>query len=222
MSTIQKSYLHKIAAKHFFWSQSATKIPQNILARSVLYTFSMVIKTQGENHMKHLVLALLTCLSFSANAQWNGGGWGGGNGRGEEWQQVDEVHFRDGKTAIAIANCKAARQVDVRCTRSRDYSCGACSEISHSDHSSYLVYQLVRGGRPGPGPGPRPPSMDRQFEQSFHFTDKQTYVAYQKCVNYRAALRQCQSPRDYECTPCTQESHTDHSQFDLYRLVRRW
>ncbi len=132
----------------------------------------------------------------------------------KEWVQIDEVHFRDGKTAVAIQNCKNARQSDVRCTRSRDHQCGACSEISHSDHSSYLVYQLIGGG------GYQPPSR-REFVQSFHFRDKKTAVARQKCEQYRSSLPQCSQARAYECTPCTIESHTDHSQFDLYRLNRR-
>ena len=187
--------------------------------------------------MKLVLLSLVTMMSLSANAQWNSGGrggWGGdrggwGNDRGgaSGWQQVDEVHFRDGKTAVAIANCQRARQADNRCTRMNDYSCSPCSEIAHSDHSSYIVYQMSRGGngpgRPGPGrPGPRPePPQQRVFEQTFHFRDNKTAVAYQKCVNYISQLRQCQDQRNYDCTPCTQESHTDHSQFDLYKLTRR-
>ncbi|MFS4458848.1 hypothetical protein [Bdellovibrio sp. HCB2-146] len=159
--------------------------------------------------MKQVIASIIICLSsISALA----GGWGR-----PEWRQVDEVHFYDGKTAVAIQNCKNARQVDVRCVRSRDFQCGACSEISHSDHSSYLVYQLIGGGHGGGGWNP--PQERREFLQSFHFTDKKTAVAYQKCQQYRSSLPQC-SERRYECTPCTVESHTDHSQFDLYRINR--
>ena len=148
------------------------------------------------------------------NGGGNGGGWGGGGGRNEErqWQQVDEVHFRDGKTANAIRNCKAARERDFRCTN-RDYSCSPCSEIDHSDHSSYIVYQLLgRGGRD------LPRTPQRRFIQTFHFRDNKTAVARQKCESYRAAMPQCGQPRQFECTPCTVESHTDHSQFDLYSI----
>lgn len=151
------------------------------------------------------------------------GGWGrddrgGGRGGREEWRQVDEVHFYDGKTAVAIQNCKNARAVDNRCVRARDYQCGLCSENSHSDHSSYIVSQLIGGG--GGGWNPAPPRDRREFVQSFHFTDKKTAEAYNKCVRNRAAQRECSDSRNYECTPCTVESHTDHSQFDLYRLGR--
>ena len=64
-----------------------------------------------------------------------------GNGRGE-WVQIDLVTYRDQKTAVAIANCKAARTTDVRCSRLQDHQCGACSEVAHSDSSSYVVYQF--------------------------------------------------------------------------------
>lgn len=153
----------------------------------------------------------------------NRGGWGrddrrddrgGGRGR-EEWRQVDEVHFYDGKTAVAIQNCKNARAVDARCTRSRDYQCGLCSEVSHSDHSSYVVHQLVGGGW-----NPEPPRNERRFVQTYHFTDKKTAEAYNKCVRARTAMRECSDSRRWECTPCTVESHTDHSSFDLFSLGR--
>lgn len=150
------------------------------------------------------------------------GGWGRddrrddrGRGGREEWRVVDEVHFYDGKTAIAIQNCKNARNVDNRCVRSRDFRCDPCSEISHSDHSSYLVYQLTSGGW-----NPAPPRNERRFVQSYHFTDKKTAEAYNKCVRARTAMRECSDSRRWECTPCTVESHTDHSQFDLYSLGR--
>jgi hypothetical protein len=145
---------------------------------------------------------------------------GGGRGGREEWRQVDEVHFYDGKTAVAIQNCKNARAVDTRCTRSRDYQCGLCSENSHSDHSSYIVSQLIGGGGGGGWNPAPPPNNRRQFVQSYHFTDSKTAEAYNKCVRNRAAQRECSDSRNYECTPCTVESHTDHSQFDLYRLGR--
>lgn len=131
-----------------------------------------------------------------------------------EWVQVDQVTFRHSKTAVAIANCRAAREVDTRCNgRLKDYSCGTCSVIDHSDQSSYEVFQLINGRRPGP-------SIERQLERTFNFRDNQTAVARQKCENYRNSLPQCSDVRNYECTPCTRESHTDQSQFELYRLVR--
>jgi len=147
-----------------------------------------------------------------------------------EWREVDLVNFRDGKTAVAIANCKRAREADSRCNgRMPNYNCSACSEIAHSDSSTYRVFQLLSGGyqpaptpRPTPRPWPAPaPTVERQYERTFHFTDRQTAVARQKCESYRASLPQCSSA-GYECTPCTIESHTDHSQFDIYRLVQRY
>ncbi|MCM2282104.1 MAG: hypothetical protein NDI61_09690 [Bdellovibrionaceae bacterium] len=144
--------------------------------------------------------------------------WGNSRGRSPELVMVDEVHFYDSKTIVAIRNCNRALERDVRCSNS-NYECSACSEIDHSDHSSYMVYQYVgRGGRD------LPRTPDRDFIQTFHFTDNKTAIARQKCENYRARLPQCMNTRDYECTPCTIESHTDHSQFDLYRIRqgRRW
>lgn len=140
-----------------------------------------------------------------------------GNGRGE-WVQIDLITYRDSKTAVAIANCKAARTTDIRCSRLQDHQCSACTEIAHSDESTYTVYQFLRGG--GGGYQPNPPSVRREFIQTLHFTDKKTAIAQQKCNQYRSSLPQCSQIRQYECTPCTIESHTDHSQFDLYRLVR--
>lgn len=193
------------------------------------------------------VLSVAVTLAFVANAHaqvWGGigdnnGGYPGGYPGSypqpqSSWQQIEEVHFRDGKTAVAIQNCKNARAVDRRCN-DRNYQCSACSEIAHSDHSSYIVYQLISGGYPpppppppghGPGPGPRPPYPppdfvpEREFVQSYHFYDKQTAVAKQKCDWQRNAMPECRSNR-WECTPCTIESHTDHSQFDLYRIIYR-
>lgn len=129
-------------------------------------------------------------------------GYGGG---GVDWVLIDEVHFRDGKTAVAIQRCKQNRVQDNRCNRN-DYSCSPCSEVAHSDHSSYFVYQLQNR------------RTERRFIQTFHFRDNKTAVARQKCVAYRSSLRQCQDSRNFECTPCTVEDHTDHSQFDLYSL----
>lgn len=139
-----------------------------------------------------------------------------------QWQEIDQVSFRDGKTAVAIANCKRAREADSRCNgRMPNFQCGVCSEITHSDESTYRVFQLLTGGyRPAPRPRPAPvPTVERQYERTFHFRDKKTAVARQKCENYRVSLPQCSSA-SYECTPCTIESHTDHSQFDIYRLVQ--
>lgn len=191
------------------------------------------------------VLTVVVSLAFVADAQaqvWGGigDGRGGGGYRGQDqWQQVDEVHFTDGKTAIAIQNCKNARASDFRCNHP-DYQCSACSEIQHSDHSSYVVYQLIRGGyNPGPGrpgdgwgpgrPGPGRPgdgwgpgrgTPERQFLQTFHFYDKKTAIAKQKCELERSRMVECRNA-SFECSPCTAESHTDHSQFDLYRIVYR-
>jgi len=167
------------------------------------------------------VLGVVVTLAFvvDANAQW-----GGNRGRGG-WEQVDEVHFTDSKTAVAIRNCKNALAADRRCSIS-DYQCSPCSEIAHSDHSSYVVYQMIGGGHnPGPGRPGRPgrPGGDwghtpeRQFLQTFHFYDEKTAVARQKCDLQRSRMTECSS-RGYECTPCSVESHTDHSQFDLYRF----
>ncbi len=128
-----------------------------------------------------------------------------GYGGGVDWVLIDEVHFRDGKTAVAIQRCKQNRVQDYRCNRN-DYSCSPCSEVAHSDHSSYFVYQLQNR------------RTERRFIQSFHFRDKKTAVARQKCVSYRNSMRQCQDTRNFECTPCTVEDHTDHSQFDLYSI----
>lgn len=140
-----------------------------------------------------------------------------------EWVQIQEVMFRDKKTAIAIANCRAALNQDFRC-QDRNYRCGTCSEVAHSDQSSYTVWQNIRrgGGNGGGYNPPRPPRNPnpprtpiREFVQSYHFTDRKTAIAYQNCNIARQQLPHC-STRGYECTPCTQESHTDHSQFDLY------
>lgn len=160
----------------------------------------------------------------------NGGGHGGGGAVNEEWVQIDQVNFRDSKTAVAIANCKRAREADFRCNSTIDYKCGVCSEVSHSDHSAYIVYQLIRGRNPGHGggggpvrPRPTPPApapIERVYEQTFHFYNKKTAEARNQCERQRASMPQCSSP-SYDCTPCTRESHTDHSQFDLYRLIRR-
>ncbi|WP_413291148.1 hypothetical protein [Bdellovibrio sp. HCB337] len=212
------------------------------------------------NTLKNFAKVLTVCmtLAFAANAQaqvWGeigdpGQGHGGGYpNRGGEWQQVDEVHFTDDKTAVAIQNCKNARAADFRCNATRDYQCSPCSEIKHSDHSSYVVYQLVnnggyypgpgrpgpgpvrpgpgRPGRPGPGPGypgnPGYGTPEREFVQTFHFYDNKTAVARQKCELERSRMVECRGDRNFECSPCTIESHTDHSQFDLYRIVfRRW
>lgn len=183
------------------------------------------------------VLSVVVTLAFVGSAQaqvWGGisDGRGGGSYPQSSWQQVDEVHFTDGKTAVAIQNCKNARGADRRCN-DRNYQCSACSEIAHSDHSSYIVYQLVGGGwnppPPGPGPGPRPPGNgypppdfvpEREFIQTYHFYDNKTAVAQQKCEWQRNSMPECRSAR-FECTPCTIESHTDHSQFDLFRIVYR-
>lgn len=148
------------------------------------------------------------------------GGWGRddrgrddrGRGGRTEWREIDEVHFYDGKTAVAIQNCKNARAVDARCNRTNEYQCGLCSENDHSDHSSYIVSQLFGNGGGG--------SVRREHIRTFEFTDRKTAEAYNKCVRNRAAQRECSDARNYECTPCTNESHTDHSQFDLYRLSR--
>ena len=98
------------------------------------------------------------------------GGWGRGDDRGRggrtEWREIDEVHFYDGKTAVAIQNCKNARAADVRCNRTNEYQCGLCSENSHSDHSSYIVSQLIGNGGGG--------SVRREFIRTFDFTDKKT------------------------------------------------
>jgi hypothetical protein len=131
-----------------------------------------------------------------------------------DYVEVERVQFRDSKTAVAIRNCKAARAVDARCTRLKDYQCGACSEIEHSDSSTYIVYQLINH-RPYPTP-----TVQREFVQTFHFNHKETATARKKCEQYRSSLPQCSDPRYFECTPCTVESHTDHSQFELYRLIR--
>ena len=136
-----------------------------------------------------------------------------------QWVEVDQVTFRDSKTAVAIANCRAASQADSRCNgRLRDYQCSPCSDVAHSDQSTYIVFQLLQGQH-GPRPVPQP-TIQRELERTFHFKDKKTAVARQKCEAYRAALPQCSDSRFYECSPCTIESHTDHSQFDLFRLVR--
>lgn len=207
---------------------------------------------------------------------------------------VDEVHFYHDKTAMAIRMCKEAREQDRRCSM-QNLTCHPCSEIDHSDHSSYKVYNLgYGGGRPGDGrrddrvmamcsaieidrygydvyrysgraeswnfrdaeteacrialrecdyrksysnscvlererrvrptpppyrdPGyPRPPSGRREVVETYHFRDNQTAEAYRKCVAYRSQLREC-TMHDYTCSPCTQESHTDHSEFTLYKL----
>ena len=198
------------------------------------------------NVLKNLVkvVSLSATLAFAGSAYaqvWGrindgrgGGQWGGAQPQAS-WQQVDEVHFTDGETAIAIRNCQNARLADRRCN-DQNYQCSPCSEIKHSDHSSYIVYQLVGGGggwNPGPGrPGPgRPPGGGggwnpgpghggapvRDFIQTYHFYDKKTAVAKQKCDWQRNSMPECRSS-NYECTPCTIESHTDHSQFDLYRI----
>lgn len=183
-----------------------------------------------KNSAKILSLCLMLGFAVDAKAQYYG--------EREQWQQVDEVHFYSGKTAIAIQNCKNARLSDRRCN-DRSYECSLCSEIAHSDHSSYVVYQLANGGwqpgRPGPGrpdrpgrpgrpgyPG-QPPGYgapERHFVQTFHFYDNKTAVAKNKCEVQRSRMAECRSA-NYECTPCTIESHTDHSQFDLYRIIHR-
>ena len=163
------------------------------------------------------VLSVVVTMAFVADAQAQWGGNDRGRGRGQDsWQQVDEVHFTDGKTAVAIQNCKNALAADRRCN-DRNYRCSTCSEIAHSDHSSYIVYQLIGGGGGGWNPGR--PAPEREFLQTFHFYDKKTAVAKQKCDLQRSRMVECSS-RDFECTPCTVESHTDHSQFDLYRFRR--
>lgn len=191
-----------------------------------------VLKSFAKNFTK--VLSVCVTLAFVAEAQAQV--WGdiddhrGGRGQAR-WEQVDEVHFTDDKTAVAIQNCKNARFADIRCN-DRSYQCSSCSEISHSDHSSYVVYQLIGGGgyRPEPGRPVRPEpgrpgrpgrpgygTPEREFLQTFHFYDKKTAVARQKCELQRDRMIECSS-RGFECTPCSIESHTDHSQFDLYRI----
>ncbi|MEN0060479.1 MAG: hypothetical protein AAGB31_16685 [Bdellovibrio sp.] len=130
----------------------------------------------------------------------------GRGGNGSEWRVADEVHFYDNKTINAINKCKQARERDIRCTRSTSYECSACSEIAHSDHSSYLVYER------------RAPVS--RYVKTYHFYDKKTAVATQKCEAERARMFECRD-RNYECRPCTIESHTDHSQFDLYKIEYR-
>lgn len=132
--------------------------------------------------------------------------WGGGD-NGGDFQIIDEVFFRHSNTYQAILACQAGLQRDERCTRS-GYSCSQCSQIAHSDQSSYVVYSDERSAN------------RRTFLETFHFSDRQTAVAYQKCVTVRDRMPECSSPR-YECTPCTLENHTDHSEFSLYDLGRR-
>lgn len=174
------------------------------------------------------VLSLCMAMAFVTTAYAQEG----------RWEEVDEVHFTDRKTATAIKNCKIAREADRRCSDS-NYNCSPCSEIRHSDHSSYVVYQLARGGwdrpgrpgrpddgwdRPGrPGRPDRPGygTPERRFVQTFHFYHEKTAEARKKCETERSRMSECRSSREFECTPCTFESHTDHSQFDLYRIIYR-
>lgn len=162
-----------------------------------------------------MVVCLLAIVASASLAEAQSIRWGHSRGRAPaDMVLVDEVHFYDSKTAVAIRNCQAAVATDRRCS-DRNYECSPCSEIAHSDHSSYMVYQYVgRGGYELP----RTPRRD--YVQTFHFHDKKTAIAYQKCESYRARLPQCMNTRMYECSPCTVESHTDHSQFDLYRISR--
>jgi len=152
----------------------------------------------------------------------------------DRWVQVDVVTYRDRETGIAVRNCQAARAVDNRCVSMRNFQCGECSFIPHSDQSSYIVYQLMGGGHqppmpppynpphqppmPPPHQPPHTPPGGRQFVQTYHFYDKDTAVAKIKCDQARARMPECSNSRAYDCTPCTIEKHTDHSQFDLFRL----
>lgn len=132
-----------------------------------------------------------------------------GRGGRSEWELVDEVHFYARKTAEAINNCRAARERDIRCSRTNDIECTTCSEIAHSDHSSYIVYER------------RQKVPVREFVQTYHFYDKKTAIAYNKCQVEQQRMFECRDS-NYECSPCTKESHTDHSQFDLYRITYRY
>lgn len=194
-----------------------------------------------------------------------------------EWTEIEQVRITDRKTAIAIQNCKVRRAADFRCNDGKNYKCGACSEVSHSDESIYVVYQLLaNGGRGGRddrggwgrddrrddrggwgrddrggwgrddrgrddrggwgrgrddrggwgrddrgrddrGRGPRAP--ERRYEETKHFRHDKTAQAYAECVRQRASNPQCSS-QNFECTPCTVESHTDHSQYEIYKIVR--
>ena len=154
--------------------------------------------------MKNLFFVLLMPLMFLsfmnfANA-WHGGG---GN-----WNFVEEVHFYHDKTSQAIRNCKRAQDYDSRCTRRRRFICHPCSEIPHSDHSSYEVWS--RGWSDTGG---------RELVRTYDFYHRKTAEARKKCERARSRNRTC-SRRRYECSPCTRESHTDHSEYSLYRLTR--
>lgn len=184
---------------------------------------------------------------------------------------IDEVHFRHRKTAVAISRCKAARVSDNRCNN-RSLSCHPCSEIRHSDHSSYKIYSLRGGGGRqvtkncyaqeidrranvidsylGSATGRMPQRVkqracekamqtcriykyrsntcqvrgrngggngSRRLVQTFHFRDRKTAEARRKCQVYRTNVREC-GMRSYSCTPCSVESHTDHSEFSLFKI----
>lgn len=120
---------------------------------------------------------------------------------------VDEVIFRSSKTAVAVANCKKALVYDQRCYSS-NYSCSKCSEIPHSDQSSYVVYD--RGNYHAPR---------RELVNTFDYYDRKTVNAYRKCETARQRTPECSSFY-FACSPCTVESHTNHSEFSLYRIVR--
>jgi hypothetical protein len=133
-----------------------------------------------------------------------------------EWTEIAQVRKTSAKTAVAIGNCKAARAADFRCNEDKNYKCGACSEVSHSDESIYTVYQLLINGRGNSSPAPV-----RDFVKKFEFTHDKTAEAYNQCLRQRTANSQCSQPQSYECTPCTVESHTNHSEYELYKINYR-
>ena len=118
---------------------------------------------------------------------------------------VDEVHFYHHHTARAIQMCEEQRQRDFRCNGARDQRCSPCSRIDHSDHSSYLVYQLIYGGG------------GRQLLNTYYYNHSQPGMAYRICINERMRFREC-SMSQFECTPCTQDPYQMHSEFSLYQL----